>query len=291
MSYTSVDYNGTYANPDNQYADLKKYNTVFGPKPRSQPNQSRPTLLQQPNPFGYDALSHGNGDAYYDVKSGYGTNCDQKYYTGMCPSNRRVGPFPPRMKENYNMYDTNPAHCSDVASLKNGCLMNGINCIETKAGSNPHLPTLYTTNGLPQYCYLGANPCNLTVGENRCPDTCWRKCCAGIPDMPAYDPSKENYDSDEFVLSGCDANINFQCVPSSQGKSIEYDEVKYQTQSECMSEPQRRCLDDPNFAQSICPNYKDDSCVASVLNNPRAYFLTNNVTRDQLVAQCCHNSK
>ena len=108
MSYTSVDYNGVYANPDNQYADLKKYNTVFGPKPLPQPNQSHPTLLQQPNPFGYNALSHGNGDAYYDVKTGYGTNCDQKYYTGMCPSNRRVGPFPPRMKENYHPLTSKP---------------------------------------------------------------------------------------------------------------------------------------------------------------------------------------
>jgi hypothetical protein len=191
MSYTSVDYNGVYANPDNQYADLKKYNTIFGPKPLPQPNQSHPTLLQQPNPFGYDALSHGNGDAYYNVKTGYGTNCDQKYYTGMCPSNKRVGPFPPR-------------------------------------------------------------------------------------------PMKENYGSDEYVLSGCDANLNFQCVPSSQGKSIEYDEVMYQTQSECMFGPKHRCLEDPNFVKKICPNDKDDSCVAAFIDT---------MSRDQIVANCCPNSK
>jgi hypothetical protein len=169
--------------------------------------------------------------------------------------------------------------------------MNGINCIETKAGDNPHLPTLYTTNGLPQYCYLGANPCNLTVGENRCPDTCWRKCCAGIPDMPTYDPSKEqpipqnipSSSSDRYVLTGCNSDRTGICVPySSQAKNIEPDGETFQTYDECMYMAKNNtCLQTKPYSTELCPN--NESCVAA--------FKNLGWSNDQIVAQCCSNSK
>jgi glutaredoxin len=45
--------------------------------------------------YGYNSLTHGNGQAYYDVQSAYGTSCQPKFYVGQCPSNKFVRPFVP----------------------------------------------------------------------------------------------------------------------------------------------------------------------------------------------------
>lgn len=99
MSYSSEEYSGSYTSPNRDYSKEGNYyaGSQFGPKlPPTVPTMKHPVLMEQGNPFGYDALTHGqSGQGYYDVASAYGNSCNPKFYVGECPSNKYLRPFVP----------------------------------------------------------------------------------------------------------------------------------------------------------------------------------------------------
>lgn len=103
MSYSSEEYSGSYTNPHRDYTKEGNYyaGSQFGPKlPPTVPTMKHPTLMEQGNPYGYDALTHGkSGQGYYDVASAYGNSCNPKFYVGECPSNKYLRPFVPTVKD------------------------------------------------------------------------------------------------------------------------------------------------------------------------------------------------
>jgi len=93
-----MEYSGSYANPNNDYSRNGKYNLnqLGPPLPPTIPSMQFPTLMQNDQKkYGYNSLTHGNGQGYYDVQSAYGTSCQPKFYVGQCPSNKFVRPFVP----------------------------------------------------------------------------------------------------------------------------------------------------------------------------------------------------
>lgn len=102
MSYSSEEYSGSYTRPSREYTQEKNYymGSQFGPKlPATVPSMQYPILMEQGNPYGYDALTRSqNGQGYYDVATAYGNACNPKFYVGECPSNKYVRPFVPTIK-------------------------------------------------------------------------------------------------------------------------------------------------------------------------------------------------
>lgn len=102
----SSEYFGTLANPPTEYAGLDEYNkqSQFGPRlPPTAPLQNFPTVLEQPNKRGYDVLSYGTPNSgYYDVAQAYGNSCNPKFYVRECPTNKKVSPFVPQVKNTVN---------------------------------------------------------------------------------------------------------------------------------------------------------------------------------------------
>jgi len=103
MSYTSSEFYGSYAHPTHEYSHEGNYyeGSQFGPPPKATtPDMKFPTILEQSNRFGYNALTHdGDGTNYYNVANAYGNSCDPKYYVAECPSNKFVRPFTPDLND------------------------------------------------------------------------------------------------------------------------------------------------------------------------------------------------
>lgn len=97
------------------------------------------------------------------------------------------------------------------------------------------------------------------------------------------DVNKENYDTGLYVLTGCNPDRTGICVPwSSQVKNIEPDGETFQTYDECMSMAKNNtCLQTNPYSSELCPN--NESCVAA--------FKQLGWSNDQIVANCCPNSK
>ena len=94
-----MEYSGSFTNNNNEYSHNNgRYNLgQSGPSlPPTIPSMQYPTLMQDDQKkYGYNSLTHGNGQGYYDVQSAYGTSCQPKFYVGQCPSNKFVRPFVP----------------------------------------------------------------------------------------------------------------------------------------------------------------------------------------------------
>lgn len=101
--FSTTEYRSPLTNVFTDYSDIQKYNksSQFGPTlPPSTPSMQFPTLLEQGNRFGYDALTHdGDGSNYYSLESAYGKSCNPKFYVAKCPENKFLRPFVPDRKD------------------------------------------------------------------------------------------------------------------------------------------------------------------------------------------------
>lgn len=102
--FSTMEYNNNLCSPNNEYGSTKgysNYNTLFAQKlPPTVPSMKYPTILEQSNVYGYDALTHdGDGAGYYNVNTAYGNSCNPSYFVAKCPNNKFIRPFLPGPKE------------------------------------------------------------------------------------------------------------------------------------------------------------------------------------------------